>query len=158
MNFSRHVSRTLDDEHRSNLELLGKVEAACTRGGDAALAGLAPALLRQLETDVGRHFDFEERELFGRLAEVGDRDIVALLTEEHQAIRAVAAELKPLLHAAASGSLDRAGWAGLRSGTLELIERQVAHIQKETMGLLPMLEDLLDEETDRALALEYAAH
>ena len=40
--------------------------------------------------------------------------------------------------------------------TLELVERQVAHIQKETMALLPLLDDLLDAETDGQLALEYA--
>ena len=39
---------------------------------------------------------------------------------------------------------------------LELLERMVSHIQKETMGLLPLLEDLLDEQTDRDLALAYA--
>jgi hypothetical protein len=39
----------------------------------------------------------------------------------------------------------------------ELVERQVAHIQKETMALLPMLDDLLDDETDRQLAFTYAA-
>jgi hypothetical protein len=37
------------------------------------------------------------------------------------------------------------------------VERQVSHIQKETMALLPLLDDLLDEETDRRLAFEYAA-
>ena len=35
---------------------------------------------------------------------------------------------------------------------IELFERQVAHIQKESMALLPMLDDLLDDETDRALS------
>ena len=34
--------------------------------------------------------------------------------------------------------------------------REVAHIQKETMALLPMLDDFLDEESDRALAFAYA--
>ena len=38
----------------------------------------------------------------------------------------------------------------------ELVERQVAHIQKETMALLPMLDDLLDDETDRQLAFTYS--
>lgn len=31
----------------------------------------------------------------------------------------------------------------------------VSHIQKETMALLPLLEDLLDDETDRELAMAY---
>jgi len=38
-----------------------------------------------------------------------------------------------------------------------MVERQVSHIQKETMALLPMLDDLLDDETDRELSFAYAA-
>ena len=45
----------------------------------------------------------------------------------------------------------------MKRGTLELVERQVSHIQKETMALLPLLDDLLDEETDRELAFAYAS-
>ena len=30
-----------------------------------------------------------------------------------------------------------------------MVERQVSHIQKETMALLPMLDHLIDDETDR---------
>ena len=47
--------------------------------------------------------------------------------------------------------------SSFRRGALEIVERQVAHIQKETMALLPMLDDLLDEETDRELAFAYAS-
>ena len=39
----------------------------------------------------------------------------------------------------------------------ELIERMVSHIDKETLALLPMVDDLLDEEADRELAFAYAA-
>jgi hypothetical protein len=59
--------------------------------------------------------------------------------------------------AAAEGELDDAGWRELKVGALEIVERQVSHIQKETMALLPVLEDLLDEETDRELAFAYAS-
>jgi hypothetical protein len=45
----------------------------------------------------------------------------------------------------------------LKRGAIELVERQVSHIQKETMALLPMLDDLLDEESDRGLTFAYAA-
>jgi hypothetical protein len=38
-----------------------------------------------------------------------------------------------------------------------MVERQVAHIQKETMALLPLLDDLLDDELDRELAFAYAS-
>ena len=163
MNFERQVSRMLDDEHRSNLELLGRVEQQFARaprsgaGRDAELVRLAGALGRLIENDIERHFAFEERELFPRMADAGDGDIAALLTEEHDAIRAVATEVLPLTRAASAGTLDDAGWDLLKRGALELVERQVAHIQKETMALLPSLEDLLAADDDRELALAYAS-
>ncbi|MDH5540008.1 MAG: hemerythrin domain-containing protein [Rhizobacter sp.] len=163
MSFTRQVSQTLDTEHRSNLALLGRLEKALARaprsggGQDTEFARLAVEFGRQLEQDVTRHFDFEEQQLFTRLADAGEGDIAELLKDEHDAIREVAAEILPLVRAAAESALDDAGFERLRLGAFEMIERQVAHIQKETMGLLPMLDDLLDDETDRELAFAYAS-
>ena len=162
MNFARQTSHRLHEEHRANLDLLGRVEQALVRmprggSGDAELAKLAGKLGEHLTQDVERHFGFEERELFTRLREAGDEGIAGLLQEEHDAIRDVAAELLPLTQAATAGTLDAAGWDALKRGALELVERQVAHIQKEEMALLPALDDLLDDETDRELAFAYAA-
>ena len=160
MAFLRQVSQTLDTEHRSNLDLLGRLEQALTRSpraGDDGFARLAGAFVRLLEQDIGRHFDFEENELFSRMTDAGEGDIAGLLREEHDAIREVAAEVLPLARAAAAGTLDAAGFDALKRGALEMVERQVAHIQKETMALLPMLDDLLDDELDRKLAFAYAA-
>lgn len=163
MNFSSQTSHTLHEEHRANLDLLGRTEQALARAprGEGArdpdLIKLIGALARSLEQDIDRHFGFEEQELFPRMREAGDGEIAMLLTEEHDAIRAVAEELLPLTRAAASGTLDAAGWDALKRGALEMVERQVAHIQKEEMALLPLLDDLLDEETDRQLAFDYAA-
>ena len=78
MNYQRQVSRTLDGEHRVNLELLGRVEQAFARAprsgnaGNAELIQLAGVLARHIEQDVGRHFDFEESELFPRMSDAGD--------------------------------------------------------------------------------------
>ena len=162
MNYQRQVSRTLDDEHRVNLELLGRVEQAFARAPRSGLAGvpelaqLAGVLGRHIEQDIGRHFDFEERELFPRMSDAGDGDMASLLMEEHEAIRAVAREVLPLAQAAMAGSLDDAGWSALKRGALEMVERQVAHIQKETMALLPLLDDILDDTDDRELSFAYA--
>jgi len=68
------------------------------------------------------------------MAEAGDGDLVALLTEEHDSIRAVADELTPLARAAAAGPLAAAETAALKRLMTELVERQVAHIQKESMA------------------------
>jgi hemerythrin-like domain-containing protein len=162
---TRQTSRALHEEHRANLALLGQLEAALGRAPlrpadatgtrNADLTRIIGALGRQLEHDVERHFAFEERELFSRMADSGDGDIATLLAEEHDAIREVAAELLPLTRAFADGSLDDAGWQALARGALELVERQVVHIQKEEMALLPLLEDLLDDDTDRQLAMDY---
>lgn len=156
---STQVSRILDDEHRSNLALLGKVEQALTRAPrfDPELAGLIGQLARALEHDIDRHFRFEEESLLPRMAEAGDDEMAGLLVEEHDAIREVAGELLPLARLAAQGTIDEAGWSTLRRSALELVERQVAHIQKETMALLPLLDDLLDDDTDRELAFAYAS-
>ena len=62
-----------------------------------------------------------------------------------------------LARRAAEGNLDTAGFAARKRHALEMIERQVAYIQKETMALLPMLDDVLDDDDDRALAFACAA-
>lgn len=159
MNFLRQTSRSLHDEHIATLALLGRVEQTFTRDAraDPATPTLARALARHLDHELGRHFEFEESELFPRLDAAGEGAIAALLTEEHGTIRAVAEELLPLVRAAAEGTLDAGDWDILRRGTPELVERLVAHIQKETMAMLPMLDDVLDEDTDRELAFAYAA-
>jgi len=161
MTWQREVGRLLEREHHEHLDLLAQLEsrlAAAARDLSAPdCVRLFARLAGHLERDVERHFQFEEQELFPRLAAAGDGDIAALLTDEHLAIREVAGELLPLVRAAGRGELGTADAPLLLRGALELIERQMAHIQKESMALLPLLEDLLDEPTDRELALAYAA-
>lgn len=156
MPFLRQVSRMLDEEHRANLELLGRIEQSLdgSQQLDPALAGLLGQFERVLEHDIERHFVFEETELFPRMIDAGDGGMAALLSDEHQAIREVALELLPLVRRAAT--LDTGDWNALKRNAMEIVERQVAHIQKETMALLPLLDDLLDEELDRELAFAYA--
>ena len=158
MSFARQISQTLDTEHRTAIGLLDRLDRALAGGmAEADWPLLAGALARQLEHEVVRHFGFEEDELFPRLADAGDGGMVALLAEEHTSIRAVAEELLPLARAMAQGALPAGERAAFRRLSFELIERMVTHIQKETMALLPMLDDLLDDATDRELAFAYAA-
>jgi hemerythrin-like domain-containing protein len=159
MSYQCQVARTLDDEHRANLELLERLERLLARR-DAAPGewrALGGALQRQLSEEIGRHFGFEEQQLFPRMAEAGDGDLALLLGEEHATLRAVAAELEPLARALAAGTLAEAERNTLQRLCGEWIERMVAHIQKESMALLPLLDDLLDETSDRELAFAYAA-
>jgi hemerythrin-like domain-containing protein len=154
MYFNLHTSQRLHEEHLATVALWGRLEQAiASRLSDDEIHSLCKQCAAALSNEVSRHFDFEERELFPRLREAGESDIAELLGEEHETIRAVARDFQPLVAAAAP---DAAAWQRIRALGLELAERLVAHIQKEEMALLPALEDLLDEETDREIALAHA--
>ena len=156
MDFNRHISRRLHAEHEATLALWGRLEQTLALRGAKPPTGEDLRLVRdcaaQIADEVTRHFAFEETDLFPLLAASGDGDIAALLAEEHAAIRAAARRFGELARPAADA---QAGWPELRALALELAERLVSHVQKEEMSLLPSLEDLLDEETDQALAGSY---
>ncbi len=146
MEFSRHISRRLHEEHDATLALWGRVEATLAAGRhDAALLKSAAAAL---ERELDRHFRFEEEALFPRLAAAGEGDIGELLREEHEVIRSAGERFIALV--------KKDSFAEVKTLGLEIAERLVSHVQKEEMALLPALEDFIDEETDRELDSDYA--
>src|SRR5512144_272555 len=148
--FVRQTNLALDSEHQGTLDLMGRIERALSRGdtGDPALGALMGSLVHHLEHDVPVHFAFEENDLFPILVDNGAGDLAHLLAEEHVTIVAVVDELLPLARRRAQGSLDAAGAAVLKRSALELAARLTDHIDKETKALLPVLEDILDDEAD----------
>lgn len=156
MDFNRHISRRLHEEHEATLALWGRLEQALVMRGLKPPTDEDLRLLRdcaaQIADEVTRHFAFEEKDLFPLLDASGEGDIAELLAEEHATIRAAAQRFGEL---ARPGGGGEAQWPELRALALELAERLVSHVQKEEMSLLPSLEDLLDEETDRELAGSY---
>jgi len=164
MEFVRQISRKLHEEHVAILDLLGRFEQSLMRLREEAPAADDPVwrgLLSQLDTalqyEVTRHFGLEEDQLFPRLHQRGEGDLAELLLEEHEAIRAVAGPLLGLIRRAAAGKLDGAGWKALKVSGLELVERLGSHAQKEEGALVPLVDEILDEQTDRDLSIEYAA-
>jgi len=163
MELARQISRKLHEEHVAILDLLGRFEQSLVRLREQSPALEEPAwrgLLSQLDSalqyEVTRHFDLEEGQLFPRLEQRGEGDLAGLLLEEHEAIRAVAGPLLRLIHRAAKGDLDAAGWKALKVSGLELVERLGSHAQKEEGALVPLVDEMLDEQTDRDLWSEYA--
>ena len=164
MDFLRQTTRRLYAEHAATYALLDRFEQGLAgRGrvwppaaGDTVWPELARAVAAALETEVTRHFAFEEERLFPRLREGGADDMATLLAEEHVVILEVAGRVDSLLRRAGSSGLDPAGWQALRVGGRELCERLAAHAHKEDSALLPLLDELLDEDLDRELFYGYA--
>jgi iron-sulfur cluster repair protein YtfE (RIC family) len=165
MDFSRQTNRKLYEEHAATIDLMARIErmfggragAFPPPAGDSNWPAFARTVLGALEVEVARHFEFEERDLFPRLEEAGAADLVALLLEEHEAIRGVARPLAERLRASLAGTSQPADWQAMKTLGLELADRLASHAQMEDGALLPALEDVLDEETDRELLFAYAA-
>jgi hemerythrin-like domain-containing protein len=163
VDFRRQTNRRLHEEHLAVIGLLARFEQALLRARDVAaledpqFQALLKTLVRALDFEVGAHFDFEERELFPRMTDAGESDLVALLEEEHVVIRDVAATVRSLAGGALAGKLEAGDWQPLRTHGLELCERLTSHAEKEEGALLPLLEDLLDEDADRDAFAAYTA-
>jgi hemerythrin-like domain-containing protein len=163
MEFTNRVCQSLHDEHMATLVLFERVEQLLGRHKrtdppDAADAGVA-RLLRDLctwvDTEIKRHFDFEEEQLFGYLDEHGDKALGTSLTGEHRVIRPLGARLGVLAQEAAGRSFNAAKWDEFWRSGQELCERIRGHVQKEEMALLPAIEDAMDPDTDARLYQEY---
>ena len=162
MEYERQISRKLHEEHLASLNLLGRFEQALVRltgappGGDDLLwRSLLAQLSETLQYEITRHFDLEEDQLFPRLHQRGEGELAELLFEEHEAIRVIVRPLLGLIAHARAGELDASGWRSLKSCGLELVERLGSHAQREEGALVPMVDEMLDEQTDRELWNEY---
>jgi hemerythrin-like domain-containing protein len=164
--FVNRITQRLSEEHRATVALMERLEALITsqrsEAPEAAGGSAASHLLREIAGGVGsevkRHFDFEEQSLFALLEASGEAEIGAHLTEEHAAMRPLWARLAALARGAATAGFDEADWSEFRRVGLELCERMLAHIQKEDMALLPLIEESMDAETEERLYDLYVAN
>jgi hemerythrin-like domain-containing protein len=162
MTFTNRVSQTLHEEHRATIALMERLQQLIARhrrgeppnAGDAAVARLLSDVVAGVESEVQRHFAFEEERLFTYLNAIGEEAIGAHLADEHTAIRPVGARLARLAREAATG-FDATKWEQFRQTGQELCERMLAHVQKEEMALLPLIEQSMDAETETHLLQEY---
>jgi hemerythrin-like domain-containing protein len=163
--FANRVSQTLHDEHGATVALMERLEqlvARHRRGGppdvnDRTIAQLLSDLSTAVQSEVERHFNFEESRLFPFLDAIGDEAIGAHLTDEHSAIRPLGTRVATLAREACSSGFDQARWSEFSKLGQELTERMLAHVQKEEMALLPLLEENMDSDTEMRLFEEYMA-
>ncbi len=166
MSFSNRVSQALYEEHRATTALLERLEnlIARQRGvgppdvADPAVGKLLTDLSAALEAEVRRHFGFEAERVFAYLDAAGESAIGEHLTSDHKVMRPIGVRLALLARSAVNQGFDAAGWDEFRRLAQDLCGRLLAHLQKEDMALVPLLEDTMDAETEGRLYEEYVEH
>lgn len=155
------IVRTLHDEHFATLALLEKLETAISgaksppAADDSNMNRLLGDIEAILDEEISHHYGFEEQHLFPLFAQVGDIGITLMLAGEHQIIRPLAAELSELAKAGRRDGFTPESWETFREKGLELVEREVFHIQKEEMGFLPAVDQMIDSDQDSELTMAY---
>ncbi|HXX09811.1 MAG TPA: hemerythrin domain-containing protein [Pseudolabrys sp.] len=163
MSFTNRISQTLHDEHGATVALMERLEQLLARGrrggppdkSDSNVARLLSDLSAGVESEVERHFAFEEDHLFTYLEAMGDAGIGEHLTSEHEAMRPLGKRVAALARAALANGFTPAEWEEFTRLGQELGDLMLAHVQKEEMALLPVIEDNMDSETEARLYQEY---
>jgi hemerythrin-like domain-containing protein len=163
MSFTNRISQALHDEHGATVALMERLEqmlARARRSGppntaDSTVTRLLSDLSTSMEAEVERHFAFEENHLFTYLEAMGDGGIGAHLTSEHAAMRPLAVRVAAIARAAAANGFTPADWEEFMRLSQELGDCMLAHVQKEEMALLPVIEETMDSETEARLYQEY---
>ena len=70
-------------------------------------------------------------------------------------MRPIGVELAKLAREAAVQGFDAARWDEFRRLGQQLCERMLAHVQKEEMALLPLLEEAMEADAETRLYQEY---
>jgi len=157
------ILRSLHEEHVAVLAVLERLENLLAANGprdppdlaQASVARLLDDLAAALGDDVSHHYAFEETHLFPRFAEFADPGISEMLRQEHDVIRPLAERLVTIIAEAKASGFSAAAWAEFHETGGEVVEREVFHIQKEEMGFLPALDQMLDEDEDGPLQMIY---
>ena len=163
MNYTNRISQALHDEHAATVALMERLEQLLARGrrsgppdkADSNVARLLSDLSTSLESEVQRHFAFEENNIFTYLEEIGDAGIGQHLTSEHVTIRPIAIRVTEIARAASANGFAPPEWDEFRRLAQELSDLMIAHVQKEEMALLPVIEENMDAETEARLYQEY---
>ena len=157
------ILRSLHEEHVAMLAVLERLENLLAANGprnpadstQASVAKLLADVAAALGDDVTHHYAFEEARLFPRFAELADPGIPEMLRQEHEIIRPLAERLVAIIAQAKTDGFTTATWAEFHGTGGEVAEREAFHIQKEEMGLLPALDQMLEEDEDGPLQMAY---
>ena len=122
----------------------------------------ASKLLNDLRTTFGsalpRHFAIEEDELFPLLEGAGLWQLVEILQEDHRLIKKLIGTVKPLLDKAQkNGRLTEQEWQRMWREGDALVTELSDHAEREEIGLMPELEEILEDEQADEIYRRYRA-
>ncbi len=163
MEFTHAISRIMHEEHMAVLALLDKLEHLLSANLGAeppdATAGDVRQLLgtikAEITTEIKLHFAFEEEHLFPMFEEAGAGDMNNILIQEHQLLMPLGLGLADMAGQAASDGFDADSWVQFRTSSGQFIDGLRAHVAKEEMGMVPLLDDLIDQDQDSNLVANY---
>ena len=158
------ILRTLHEEHMATIAMLERLEALLRRqgaasppaSGDKEAAALLGDLVVMLEDEITHHYAFEEKYLFPKFSEHYDPGIPMMLQGEHETIRPLAESAAGLARTAGTGGFTPEAWKEFHELAAEIVEREVFHVQKEEMGFLPALNQVMDPDLEKELSLAYS--
>jgi iron-sulfur cluster repair protein YtfE (RIC family) len=154
----------LHDDHMGAIALLGRFGSflrerqgqGTPAAGDRTVEAMLNELATAVETEVTVHFALEEEELFPLMEEAGEGDLPAALLEEHRTILPVGLRVAELARAAGRDGFTDAGWAEFCRLGQTLVSELTAHAEKEEIGFMPMLEEMLEPDVDARITAGYA--
>jgi iron-sulfur cluster repair protein YtfE (RIC family) len=163
MQYKLQICNRLHEDHMATIQLLERLEETLSRIGlksppDASepkLASLLADLSAAMQNEISSHFGFEEEHLFSRIQALGDTPMLSILQDEHDIIRPLALQVTEAEENARNSGFTAESWAAFYDLGLELVERETFHIQKEEMGFLPLLDQIVDAAEDEPLAKAY---
>ncbi|MBL4758496.1 MAG: hemerythrin domain-containing protein [Rhizobiales bacterium] len=159
MEFTYAISRVMHEEHMAVLGLLEKIEQLlnsnlgteapeATTGDTRLLLGTMKA---EINTEIKLHFAFEEEHLFPLFEEAGAGDMNSILINEHRVLMPLGLRLAEMAGQAGSDGFTDDSWAEFKMSAGQFIDGLRSHVAKEEMGMVPMLDDLIDEDKDAEL-------
>ncbi|MBT6138178.1 MAG: hemerythrin domain-containing protein [Rhodospirillaceae bacterium] len=163
MNFSRRSAQLLHEDHDATLALLKRLEDLIARSGrvqpdtsDSDVRTLLENTATAIDGEVHDHFAFEEDDIFPKLIEDGETEICEHLRQDHLVILPIAERVSALAKRATETGFTEQTWPQFRTDAGDLIERLLAHVEKEEMALLPVMDELIDPEADFEISAKYS--
>ena len=163
MEYARATAHAMHDDHMTVLALLDRTEQLVQRHSEDTPPDGAQTETRMLLSDlkaavhgeIAAHFAFEEDELFPILEDAGADDMTGILKGEHDVLLPLGRRLADLADVVGREGFTTDRWTEFRQLAGAFTTGLRSHVDKEEMGMVPALEDILDEDQDEDLIAGY---